>query len=197
MRFGTALFGDSNFGVRSPGLAAMLAMQVLLADIVWRVVRDCRYVIAVVLMTKAAPDYGLKMANIAPDIALMPCEFAMIWSLVRLAQSSDQRWWLRPGCSEASRFGEIRRGAVYPGDPRLRAGAGLAQTAACQSLGLDRDRAGARRLFAGAIWNASHDWASFKFQLDRQPQISGWTPVFSANLLASNSRWSVFSCLRS
>src|SRR5438046_9776669 len=51
IRFGTALFGDSNFGVRFPGLLAMLVMQVLLADIVWRTLRDWRYAIAVVPMT--------------------------------------------------------------------------------------------------------------------------------------------------
>src|SRR6476659_10199621 len=34
IRFGTALFGDTNFGVRFPGLVSMLAMQLLLAGIV-------------------------------------------------------------------------------------------------------------------------------------------------------------------
>ena len=102
IRFGTALFGDTNFGVRFAGLASMLAMQLLLAGIVWRVLRDYRYVIAVVLMTEAAPDYGLMMAKLAPDTALIPCELAMIWSLVRLTQSGDQRWWLPADCSAAS-----------------------------------------------------------------------------------------------
>src|SRR5580704_6898144 len=36
IRFGTLLFGDTNFGVRFPGLVAMFLMQLLLADIVWR-----------------------------------------------------------------------------------------------------------------------------------------------------------------
>jgi 4-amino-4-deoxy-L-arabinose transferase-like glycosyltransferase len=40
IRVGTQLFGDTNFGVRFPGLAAMLCMQLLLADIVRRLVRD-------------------------------------------------------------------------------------------------------------------------------------------------------------
>jgi 4-amino-4-deoxy-L-arabinose transferase-like glycosyltransferase len=43
--FGTQIFGDTNFGVRFSGLLAMLVMQVLLADIVWRTTRDWRYVI--------------------------------------------------------------------------------------------------------------------------------------------------------
>src|SRR5215210_6951949 len=40
IRLSTALFGDTNFGVRFPGLLSMLAMQLLLAGIVWRVLRD-------------------------------------------------------------------------------------------------------------------------------------------------------------
>ena len=107
VRLGTALFGDTNFGVRFPGLLSMLVMQVLLADIVWRVVRDWRYVIAVVLMTEAAPHYGLMMAKIAPDTALIPCELLMIWSLVRLAQSGDQRWWLPAGLFGPCRYRSV------------------------------------------------------------------------------------------
>src|SRR4029077_13569959 len=45
IHLGTAIFGDSNFGVRVSGLVAMLVMQVLLAYIAWRAVRDWRCVI--------------------------------------------------------------------------------------------------------------------------------------------------------
>jgi len=34
IRFGTTIFGDTNLGVRFSGIVAMLATQVLLADIV-------------------------------------------------------------------------------------------------------------------------------------------------------------------
>src|ERR1700759_5032703 len=40
IRFGTAIFGNTNLGVRFGGIVAMLVMQVLLADIVRRVTRD-------------------------------------------------------------------------------------------------------------------------------------------------------------
>jgi len=42
IRFGTAIFGDTNFGVRFAGLLAMLVTQLLLADIVRRVTHDVR-----------------------------------------------------------------------------------------------------------------------------------------------------------
>src|SRR5437764_8696080 len=50
IRFGTALFGDTAFGVRFAGLLAMLAMQLLLADIVRRVTHDLGAVIFAILM---------------------------------------------------------------------------------------------------------------------------------------------------
>src|SRR5579864_4877089 len=92
IRFSTSIFGDTTFGVRFPGLLAMAVVQLLLGDIVWRKVRDIRYVAAVILMTEAALAYGLGMARITPDVALIPCELAMFWALLRLAQSSDDRW---------------------------------------------------------------------------------------------------------
>jgi len=78
IRLGTLLFGDTNFGVRFAGLLSMLAMQLLLADIVWRVVRDIRYVLIVVLLPEACLTFGLGMAKITPDIALIPFELAMM-----------------------------------------------------------------------------------------------------------------------
>src|SRR6201992_3344743 len=53
IRFGTAIFGDTNFGVRFAGLLAMLATQLLLADLVWRVTRDVRAAAIAVLMMEA------------------------------------------------------------------------------------------------------------------------------------------------
>src|ERR1700737_511113 len=45
IRFGTAIFGDTNFGVRFAGILAMLVTQLLLADIVRRVTHDVRAVV--------------------------------------------------------------------------------------------------------------------------------------------------------
>ncbi|MEA2887895.1 MAG: hypothetical protein QOD11_2255, partial [Bradyrhizobium sp.] len=97
IRFGTAIFGDTNFGVRFAGLLAMLATQLLLADIVRRVTHDIRAVLLAVLMPEAAIYYGLLMAKVAPDVALIPFAVAMVWALVRLVESNDPRWWLAAG----------------------------------------------------------------------------------------------------
>src|SRR3954453_5200092 len=99
IRFGTALFGDTAFGVRFAGLLAMLVTQLLLADIVRRVTHDIRAVILAILMPEAAIYYGLLMGKVAPDVALIPFALAMVWALVRLVESDDARWWLRVGAS--------------------------------------------------------------------------------------------------
>src|SRR5271154_7132529 len=97
IRFGTAIFGDTNLGVRFAGIVAMLVTQLLLADIVRRVTHDFRAVVFAVLMPEAALYYGLLMAKVAPDVALIPFAVAMLWALVRLAESGDGRWWLAAG----------------------------------------------------------------------------------------------------
>src|SRR6201996_35272 len=97
IRFGTAIFGDTNFGVRFAGVLAMLVTQLLLADIVRRVTHDVRAVVLAVLMPEAALYYGLLMAKVAPDVAMIPFAVAMLWALVRLSESDDARWWLAAG----------------------------------------------------------------------------------------------------
>jgi 4-amino-4-deoxy-L-arabinose transferase-like glycosyltransferase len=168
IRLGTAIFGDTNFGVRFAGLVAMLVSQLLLADIVRRVTHDIRAVVLAVLMPEAALYYGLLMAKVAPDVAMIPFALAMIWALVRLVESADGRWWLAAGlfggCALLSKFTVVmllpaivafmlvpdwRRRWLVSGYPWLAALIALL-------------------LFSPvAIWNAQHDWASFKFQLVR------------------------------
>src|SRR5262249_10152963 len=97
IRIGTAIFGDTNFGVRFAGIVAMFGMQLLLADIVRRVTHDWRAVVFALLLPEAALYYGLLMAKVAPDTALIPFAVATLWSLVRLAESGDLRWWLAAG----------------------------------------------------------------------------------------------------
>src|SRR5437868_12908841 len=72
IRLGTSIFGDTNLGVRFAGLVAMPVTQLLLADIVRRVTHDWRAMLLAVLMMEAALYYGLLMAKVSPDVALIP-----------------------------------------------------------------------------------------------------------------------------
>ena len=166
--FGTAIFGDTNLGVRFAGILAMLATQLLLADIVRRVTHDFRAVVFAVLMPEAALYYGLLMAKVSPDTAMIPFAIAMLWALVRLHESGNARWWLAAGLfaglAMLSKFT-----AVF-----------LAPAVLAFALVPDWRR---RWLFSPypwlaaliavvvfspvLIWNYQHDWASFRFQFVR------------------------------
>ncbi|WP_198960937.1 glycosyltransferase family 39 protein [Bradyrhizobium sp. UFLA03-84] len=169
IRLGTAVLGDTNLGVRLGGIVAMLVTQLLLADIVRRVTaNNIRAVMLALLLPEAALYYGLLMAKVAPDTALIPFSVAMLWSLVRLAQSDDGRWWLAAGLFAGlallSKFTAIMFApavlafALMP-DWRWRwLRSPYPYLAALIAI----------VVFSPVlIWNAEHDWASFRFQAVR------------------------------
>src|SRR6202165_2753968 len=174
IRFGTAIFGDTNFGVRFAGILAMLVTQLLLADIVRRVTHDFRAVALALLMPEAALYYGLLMAKVSPDVALIPFAVAMLWSLVRLRESGDPRWWLAAGVlaglallSKFTAVMLIPAVAAFMLVPDWRRRWLLSPYPWLAALI-------AVVLFLPVlIWNAQHDWASFRFQLVRATATHG------------------------
>ena len=176
IRLGTAIFGDTNLGVRFSGIVAMLVTQLLLADIVRRVTHDFRAIAFALLMPEAALYYGLLMAKVAPDTAMIPFAVAMLWSLVRLHESGNARWWLAAGLfaglAALSKFTVImllpavlafalvpdwRRRWLFSPYPFLAALIAII-------------------VFAPVlIWNYQHDWASFRFQFVRAVATHGWS----------------------
>lgn len=168
IRFGTAIFGDTNLGVRFGGIVAMLITQLLLADIVRRVTGDFRAIVFALLMPEAALYYGLLMAKVAPDTAMIPLAVAMLWSLVRLHESGNARWWLAAGLfaglAMLSKFTVIMllpavlAFALVPDWRRRWLLSPYPWAAALIAL----------IVFAPVlIWNYQHDWASFRFQFVR------------------------------
>lgn len=168
VRFGTAIFGDTNFGARFAGLAAMLATQALLADMVWRATRDLRAVVTAALMMEASLYFGLLMTKISPDVPQVLFVTAMVWALVRLATSCDGRWWLAAGMfAGLAALSKFTIGLLIPSVlafavlPRWR-GTWLRSpypyAAAVIALSV---------FMPVVIWNMQHDWASFRFQAVR------------------------------
>ncbi|MDP3690091.1 glycosyltransferase family 39 protein [Bradyrhizobium sp.] len=168
IRFGTAIFGDTNLGVRFAGIVAMLITQLLLADIVRRVTHDLRAIVIAVLMPEAALYYGLLMAKVSPDVALIPFAAAMVWSLVRLHESSDARWWLAAGA-----FAGLALLSKLTAVMLLPAVAAFMLVPAWRRRWLVSPYPWVAALIAMIvfspvlIWNSQHDWASFRFQLVR------------------------------
>src|SRR4051812_22693018 len=168
IRFGTALFGDTAFGARFAGIVALAITQLLLVDIVRCVTQNLRAMVLAVLMTEAALYYGLLMAKIAPDVAMIPFATAMLWSLVRLAETDDERWWLAAGLFGGMAL--LSKLTVVMLVPAIVA----------FTLVPDWRRRWLRSAYPWLailvalavsspvlIWNGAHDWASFKFQFVR------------------------------
>src|SRR5580692_2758103 len=168
IRFGTAIFGDTNFGVRFAGILAMLVTQLLLADIVRRVTHDVRAVVFAVLMPEAALYYGLLMAKVSPDTAMIPFAVAMLWALVRLTQSGNPRWWLAAGL-----FAGLALLSKFTAVMLVPAVVAFMLVPDWRRRWLTSPYPWLAALIAVAvflpvlIWNAGHDWASFRFQFVR------------------------------
>ncbi|TPQ39552.1 glycosyltransferase [Bradyrhizobium guangdongense] len=186
VQLGTFLFGDTNLGVRLGGLLAMLAMQGLLADIVWRTTRDWRYTIFAVLLPEAALDYGLMMSKVAPDTAMIAFSMAMVWALVRLALSGDLRWWLLAGL-----FGGLALLSKYTAILLVPAIMAFAVVPSWRRQQLSSPYPWLAALIALVVfspvlyWNAVHDWVSFRFQLDRPVQLEEWSLRFLGDFVGS------------
>ena len=168
IRFGTAIFGDTNLGVRFAGIVAMLATQLLLADIVRRVTHDFRAIVLAVLMPEAALYYGLLMAKVSPDVALIPFAVAMVWALIRLVESDDPRWWLAAGV-----FAGLALLSKFTAVMLLPAVAAFMLVPDWRRRWLFSPYPWLAALIAVAtflpvlIWNFQHDWVTFRFQLVR------------------------------
>src|SRR5712671_44323 len=168
IRFGTAIFGDTNLGVRFAGILAMLVTQLLLADIVRRVTHDVRAIVLAVLMPEAALYYGLLMAKVSPDVALIPFAVAMIWALIRLNESGDGRWWLAAGVFAGLAL--LSKFTVVMLVPAVLA---FMLVPDWRRRWLLSPYPWAAALIAVAvflpvlIWNAQNEWASFRFQFVR------------------------------
>jgi hypothetical protein len=176
IRFGTMIFGETNLGVRFAGIVAMLATQLLLADIARRVTDDFRAMVFAALMPEAALYYGLLMAKVSPDTALIPFLVAMVWALVRLALGGDARWWLAAGL-----FAGLSLLSKYTAVMLLPAVGAFVLVPAWRWRWLFSPWPWAAALIALAVfspvlvWNAGHDWASFKFQLVRATAAHEWS----------------------
>jgi 4-amino-4-deoxy-L-arabinose transferase-like glycosyltransferase len=179
VRFGTAIFGDTNFGARFAGLVAMLATQALLADMVWRVSHNIRAVAIAVLMMEASLYFGLLMTKISPDVPLVLFVTAMVWALVRLAVSGDGRWWLAAGAfAGLAALSKFTIGLLLP------AVLAFALVPSWRGRWLRSPYPYAAAVIAlllflpVVIWNAQHDWASFRFQAVRAGSATsehGWS----------------------
>lgn len=166
--FGTAIFGDTSLGARFGGLLAMWIAIAILGDVVWRLTRDRCAVVLAVLMPLAAPEYALFGSRIVPDAGLIVFSLAMVWSLVRLTERNDGRWWLAAGF-----FGGLSLLSKYTAVFLAPGILAFLLVPSWRMRWLRSPYPWAAIVIALAvfspvlIWNWQHDWASFKFQFIR------------------------------
>lgn len=168
VRFGTAIFGDTNFGVRFGGMLAMWIAQGLIADVVWRQTRDRVATLFAILMPQAALEFGLFGSRVLPDVAMIPFALGMVWALVRLAESGDGSWWFAAGA-----FGGLALLSKFTVVLLVPAIIAFALAPDWRSRWLRSLYPWAAFLIALSIfspviyWNWQHGWAGFRFQFVR------------------------------
>ncbi len=183
IRAGTTIFGDTSFGVRVIALAGSLVASWAVFDSARLLLGDRTKAALACLYFNLTLMVAAETMAATPDAMALAASALVLWSLVRLQASGDWRWWLSAGAA-----GGLCLLSKYTG---FFLGAGVL-------FWLIAARAGRRwlaspwpyvaglvavGLFAPVIlWNASHDWLSFKFQFGRVSE-GGWTPRYLLEFL--------------
>jgi 4-amino-4-deoxy-L-arabinose transferase-like glycosyltransferase len=185
IRASTALFGDSEIGVRALSLFFVGAMPALIALIAWRLFGSAEKAAIAALMWIAMPLVLIGAVFVSPDAPLVVFWTLGLAALVELWRTGEARWLialgLALGLALQSKFTAIffAAGVVFAlaAAPSLRRW--LASPALIAGLAV------ALAIFAPFVaWNAAHGWATFAKQLGRAPP-HGFAPFYLAEFLIS------------
>lgn len=184
IRAGTALLGDSVLGIRILFLANVIAAS-LAVYAMGRVLFDTRTGERAALWTNVAPLLGIAGMMATPDGPSVLFWTLTVLAYVMVVKTERGLWWLAvgvlAGLGAASKYTNLFLG---PGillslviDPRLRRW--------FASLWLWAGGAVAALVFLPVIlWNAEHDWASFRFQFGRVAETA-FNPLDLATLIVT------------
>ncbi len=187
IRASTALFGDSEFGVRALSLLAVGAMPALIALIAWRLFDSAEKAALAALMWIAMPLVVIGAVFVTPDAPLVLFWTLGLAALVELWRTGEARWLIALGAALGLALQSKFTAAFFA------MGVGLAIVAAPSlrrwlvSPALYAGLAIALAIFAPfVVWNAAHGWATFAKQLGRAPP-HGFAPVYIAEFLVSQA----------
>ena len=168
IRAGTLLFGDTPFGLRVGGILLSFAASWF----IWRTA-------AILLRSEKAGALACLLFNLTlmaavetmaatPDAPSIAASAALVWTLAKVAETKDGRWWLAAGLAAGlgllSKYSALFLGAgtlvwLIASPPMRRW-----LTSFWPYLG----GAAALAIFSPNLWwNAGHDWATFVFQFGR------------------------------
>ena len=164
-RFGQLFFGDTTLGTRFAQLLNLPIIEILLADVARRRTGHWNAALFVVLAMEATLNYSLFAVVLEPNLPLLLFVSIIVWSLGRLDETMDPRWWLLIGA--AGGLALLSKYIVLL----------LAPALLVFLLASPRHRRWLTSIWPWAaiaialvlfspvlVWNARHDWASFAFQ---------------------------------
>ena len=168
IRAGTALFGDTSFGVR----IVTLLLSIVATVAVWRagaILLEDEYGGALAaLVFNAMPMIGVEMLVATPDAPQIAAAAVLFYVLAKLVQTGNGQWWIAAGV--VSGFALLSK---YTG---FFLGLGMlfwllavpSQRRWLLSFWPYLGGAIAFLMFAPVVlWNADHDWLSFRLQFGR------------------------------
>jgi hypothetical protein len=185
IRASTALFGDSEVGVRALSLLFVGAMPAFIALIAWRLFGSAEKAALAALMWIAMPLVLTGAIFVTPDAPLVAFSTLGLAALVELWRTGEARWLIALGLTLGLAM-QSKFTAIF-----VAAGVGLA-LAATPSLrrwfaspALIAGLAVALAIFAPFVaWNAAHGWATFAKQFSRAPPHR-LEPFYLAEFLVS------------
>lgn len=165
IRAGTALFGDTLVGVRASSIASMVIAELLLADIVRRRTGSAGWALFAVLAMESTLHLGGIAMIAEPSVPAVLFTSAMFWLLLRLEDTGKASLWLGIGVAAGlALLSKYTAGLLAP-------------SVLVFLLATRQNRRWlltpwpylaailAILVFSPAlIWNAQHDWASFRYQ---------------------------------
>lgn len=164
-RIGQTVLGDTAFGARFAQLLSLPLIQLLLGDIARRRTGSWNAALFVVLAIECALDYGLFVIVIEPSTPMLLFASLMLWSLCRLDETMDARWWIGIGVAGGlallSKFTIVM---LAPGllvflliTPKHRRWLVTPWPYAALVIAMVI-------LSPVVVWNAQHGWVAFRYQ---------------------------------
>ncbi len=167
IRLGTLIFGDTEFGVRAVSLGASIAAS-------WAVWRAGAILSGEETGAAACTAFNLtlmiasqSMAAI-PDSLMLAASAFLLLSIARLDATGNGRWWIAAGAALGAAFltkytafflaGGVALWLVASADARRWLRTPWPYAAAAIAIAC---------FIPNLVWNATHDWVSFKFQFGR------------------------------
>ncbi|GAA0551327.1 4-amino-4-deoxy-L-arabinose transferase-like glycosyltransferase [Rhizomicrobium palustre] len=165
---GTSLFGQSEFGVRIGGILLSALTTALVWDTARVLTGDQKIANFAALAFNLSLMTTVEMLVATPDTPQMATAAAFFWTLAKLAETGNGRWWLAVGI--AAGLGLLSKYST------LFLGAGalvwlIASPPMRRWLASPWPYAGGVLAFLiftpNLLWNAQHGWATFAFQFGR------------------------------